>query len=70
VETKSSSISYHGKQITVTATQQGPEQEALVASIEIDGAPVEFGPGDIEPGDSLDDAIANGIRTATTMVDY
>ncbi len=68
--TKSSTISYDGKQITVTASQSGPEDAAQVTAIDIDGAPVAFGPGDIEPGDSLDDAIDNGIRLATSMVDY
>lgn len=67
---KSSTLSYHGKQITVTAAQSGPQDAAHVTAIQIDGAPVAFGPGDIEPGDSLDDAIDNGIRLATRMVDY
>ncbi len=70
MQTKSTSISYRGKQITVTAAQPGPEQETKVESIGIDGNPVSFEPGDIEPGDTLEDAIENGIRVATSMVDY
>ncbi len=70
MNTKSSSVSYQGKQITVTASQAGPELSAQVTSIEIDGQPVAFSPGDIEPGDTLDDAIDNGMRTATRMLDY
>ena len=67
---KSSSVSYYGKLITVSASQDSPQESAQVTSIEIDGKPVAFSPGDIEPGDTLDDAIANGLRTATSMIDY
>ncbi len=70
MQTKSSTISYDGKQIVVTASQQDSINSAQVTSIEIDGQPLAFSPGDIEPGDTLDDAIDNGIRTATTMVNY
>jgi len=70
MQTKSSAISYQGKRIVVTASQAGAENSAQVTSIEIDGEPLAFVPGDIEPGDTLDDAIENGIRTAISMVDY
>ena len=68
--TKSSSISYNGKSITVTASQSGSNDSARVTSIEIDGDLVAFDPGEIEPGDTLDDALENGTRTAMSMVDY
>ncbi len=68
--TRTSTIAYYGKQISVTATQAGPEDAAHVTAIVIDGAPVAFDPIDVQPGDNLDDAIANGIRLATGMVDY
>ncbi len=70
MQTKSSSISYRGRQISVTATQAGPEQPATVQTIEIDGTPLAFEPGEIEPGDDLDDAIETGVRLAMRMVDY
>ena len=68
--TRTSTISYDGKQITVTAAQDGPENAAQVTTIQIDGAAVTFEPGDIEPGDTLQDAIDNGIQLAMTMVNY
>jgi hypothetical protein len=69
MERKSSSISYYACFITVTAIQS-PGQSAIVESIEIDGELLDLEPGEIEPGKTLDDAINNGLRKATSTVDF
>jgi hypothetical protein len=69
MERKSSSISYYASFITVTAIQS-PGQSAIVESIEIDGELLDLEPGEIEPGKTLDDAINNGLRKATSTVDF
>lgn len=70
MQKKSRSISYRGRQISVTATRAGVEQPATVQTVEIDGTPVAFEPDKIEPGDDLDDAIETGVRLAMRTVDY
>lgn len=69
MERKSSSISYYASFITVTAVQLSG-QNAVVESIEIDGEALDFDPGHIKPGRTLDDAINNGLREATSIVDF
>jgi len=69
MERKSSSISYYASFITVTAAQS-PGQNAVVESIEIDGERLDLEPGEIEPGKTLDAAIDNGLRRATSIVDF
>mgnify|MGYP001103293758 FL=1 len=69
MERKSSSISYYASFITVTAVQP-TGQNAVVESIEIDGELLDLEPGEIEPGKTLDDAIDNGLRKATSVVDF
>jgi hypothetical protein len=69
MERRSSSISYYASFITVTAAQK-PGQSAIVESIEIDGELLDFKDGEIESGETLDDAIDNGLRKATSVVDF
>ena len=69
MERKSSSISYYASFITVTAAQI-LGKDAVVESIEIDGELLNFEDGEIESGETLDDAINNGLRKATSIVDF
>lgn len=69
MERKSSSISYYATFITVTAVQV-PGENALVESIEIDGKLLDFEADEIESGETLDEAIDNGLGKATSAVDF
>jgi hypothetical protein len=69
METKSYSVPYYASLITVTATQQSPENAAVVQSIEIDGELIDFEEGEIESGKTLDEALDNGLRKATCIAD-
>jgi len=69
MERKSSSISYYASFITVTAAQT-PGKDAVVESIEIDGELLELEDGEIQSGKTLDEAINNGLRKATSTVDF
>ena len=69
MDRKSSSISYYASFITVTAIQYSGS-DALVESIEIDGEFLELEEGDVPHGKTLDEAINNGLRKATSAVDY
>ena len=69
MERKSSSVSYYASFITVTVAQ-APGKDAVVESIEIDGELLELEDGEIESGRTLDEAINNGLRKATSTVDF
>ncbi len=69
MERKASSISYYASFITVTAAQE-PGKDAVVESIEIDGELLDLEDGEIAPAKTLDEAIDNGLRKATSTVDF